>query len=89
MHIIFWLFYKDLETAKREIIKLRQIAKDFQNQLRDEIKGGAAAAAKAKGNKREAVMDRAEQVKGSHNYVPKVRAHTAFSFVLILSKNYF
>jgi len=74
---------KDLEQARSEIKHLRKIAKDFQNQLREEIKGDASKT-KGKGNegakvavnggakKREAVMDRGEQVKGSQQYVPKV-----------------
>lgn len=61
---------KDLEQAKAEIRNLRKLARDFQEQLRQDMKkqnGG-----KTSPKKREAVLDRGEQIKGSSNYVPKV-----------------
>jgi cAMP-dependent protein kinase regulator len=60
-----------LEQARAEIRNLRKIARDFQNQLREEMaKKHADAAPGAK--KREAVLDRGEQIKASSNYVPRV-----------------
>jgi hypothetical protein len=60
---------QDLEQARAEIRNLRRIARDFQNQLREELKNSAG---KNGAKKREAVMDRGEQIKTSTSYVPKV-----------------
>lgn len=60
---------RDLEQARAEIRNLRRIARDFQNQLREEMK---TATGKNGAKKREAVLDRGEQVKASSNFVPKV-----------------
>lgn len=60
---------KDLEQAKAEIRNLRRMARDFQNQLRDDLK---QAAGRNGNKKREAVLDRGEQIKTSANYVPKI-----------------
>jgi hypothetical protein len=60
---------QDLEQARAEIRNLRRIARDFQNQLREELKNSAG---KNGAKKREAVMDRGEQIKTSASYVPKV-----------------
>lgn len=62
---------KDLESAKKEIIQLRRIAMEFQKQLRDDH-GKAVGGAPAGKAKREAVMDRPDQIKGPVVYVPKV-----------------
>lgn len=59
----------DLEQARAEIRNLRRIARDFQNQLREELK---AAAGRNGAKKREAVYDKGEMVKSSASYVPKV-----------------
>lgn len=59
----------DLEQARAEIRNLRRIARDFQNQLRDELK---QAAGQNGAKKRAAVYDKADQIKHSTSYVPKV-----------------
>lgn len=59
---------KDLEQAKAEIVKLRRIALDFQEQLRSDVKNAGLNG----GKKREAVYDRGEQIKNNAAYVPKV-----------------
>lgn len=71
----------DLETARSEIRNLRRIARDFQNQLRDELK---KAAGQNNAKKREAVYDKGEQVKGSATYVPKVVAKSKMIKDLLL-----
>lgn len=59
----------DLDQARAEIRNLRRIAREFQNQLREELK---AAAGQNGAKKREAVYDKGEQIKSSASYVPKV-----------------
>lgn len=59
---------RDLDTAKAEIINLRKIARDFQNQLREEMKKVGVN----EKQKRDAVLDRGEMIKNSTQYVPKV-----------------
>jgi len=61
----------DLEQARAEIRNLRRIARDFQNQLREELK---AAAGQNGAKKREAVYDKGDGAVGrsSASYVPKV-----------------
>ena len=68
-----------MEQARAEIRHLRKIARDFQNQLKQEKAkntsmntDGTAGAGAAGGKKRAAVLDRGEQVKQTTNYVPKV-----------------
>lgn len=58
----------DLEQARAEIRNLRRIARDFQSQLREELK---AASGQNGAKKREAVYDKNE-IKNSTSYVPKV-----------------
>eukprot|EP01038_Epipyxis_sp_PR26KG_P004633 gene4633-6512_t len=74
---------KDLEQARAEIRNLRRIARDFQNQLRDEMKAVDPKAATTK--KREAVLDRGEQIKTSSSYIPKVVEKSAVIKELIMS----
>jgi len=64
---------KDLESAKAEIRYLRKIAKEFQNQLRDELSKQQSAQAN-KAAKREAVYDKQGDnvTKNAAEYVPKV-----------------
>lgn len=59
-----------MEQARAEIRNLRKIATEFQNQLREEMKKASGKNNGAK--KREAVLDRGEQIKASNTYVPKV-----------------
>lgn len=58
----------DLEQARAEIRNLRRMARDFQNQLRDELK---QTAGQNTAKKREAVYDKGD-IKQSQSYVPKV-----------------
>eukprot|EP01040_Poterioochromonas_malhamensis_P000965 gene964-1024_t len=74
---------KDLEQARAEIRNLRRIARDFQNQLREEMKH---AAGKNGAKKREAVLDRGEQIKTSASYVvPKSQAIRDLLFGVVQS----
>lgn len=64
---------QDLAQAQAEIRNLRRMARDFQNQLRDEMKAAAGNTTTGNANKkREAVMDRGEQMKATASYIPKV-----------------
>mmetsp|Transcript_26630 Transcript_26630/g.44501 ORF Transcript_26630/g.44501 Transcript_26630/m.44501 type:complete len:693 (-) Transcript_26630:350-2428(-) len=60
---------KDLETARAEIRNLRRIAREFQQNLKDELKQAPGPNGV---KKRAAVYDGGEPVKTSASYVPKV-----------------
>lgn len=63
---------KDLEAARAEIRQLRKLARVIQEQLREEKEKSSNGGAVKEVKKREAVMDKHEQVRGGADYVPKV-----------------
>jgi hypothetical protein len=82
---IFEVEYWDLEQAKLEIVNLRKIAREFQNQLREELKTKATNG-KNVAKKREAVYDKGEKViVNASSYVPKIVSKSEDIRSLLLS----